>query len=185
MTHSERSTGICVSYAGEAKDNQYTVSTLSNDMARPENGEIPLSGLPQPKVKTGLAFMLAQAINAKPKNIEQALAAVEFVIPALEISSDGAAVYYVTGGRPVRANHCDWETLGVVLEQNGEIAGIGAGAQIHGHPAEAIMAATQEKTMPAGSLVLASGITPAVDVAAQDNILARVQDLGSLSIRFY
>lgn len=189
MAQAERTTGICASYSGDPKDGACTFTVLSNAMARPENGEISLAGLQQPKAKTGIAFMLAHALRAEPESIEQALAAVEFVIPAVEVSNNGSTIHYVTGGRPVRTNHCDLRTLGVVLEKNGDIAGMGAGAQIHGHPAEAIIAAARRaaaegESLPAGSIILAAGITNAVDVAAQDNILTRVQDLGSISIRF-
>ena len=189
MNHEERVTGISVGRPANSQSSECVFSVLYNTMARPENGEIKLSGLQQPKIRAGLAFMLASELSGEPKSIEQALAAVEFVIPALEVTDNGSNVFYVTGGRPVRADKLDLRTLGVVLERNGHIVGMGAGAQVLDHPAQAIIAAARHvaakgESLAEGSLVLATGITPEVDVAAQDNILARYQDMGSISLRF-
>lgn len=189
MIQAKRLTGICASYVGDPKDSTCAFSVLTNDMARPENGQIALANVEQPRASAGLAFMLAQDLRAAPESIEQVLAAVEFVIPALAVSSNGSILYYATGGRPARVSDCDLRTLGVVLEKNGAITGMGAGAQIQGHPAQAIIAAARQvvaqgEALLEGSLVLAAGITPMVAVVAQDNILARVQAMGSISLRF-
>ncbi len=189
MKHFERVTGISVGRPADSESSECAFSVLSNAMARPENGEIRLAGSQQPKIKAGLAFMLASKLHGEPESIEQALAVVEFVIPALEVTDNGRGILYATGGRPVRPDKLDLRTLGVVLEQNGHIVGMGAGAQVLDHPAQAIIAAARHmaakgESLAEGSLVLTTGITPEVDVAAQDNILARYQDMGSISLRF-
>jgi 2-keto-4-pentenoate hydratase len=40
------------------------------------------------------------------------------------------------------------------------------------------------ETLPAGSFVMIGGITAAVAVKPGDNVIARYQDLGSVSLRF-
>ena len=40
------------------------------------------------------------------------------------------------------------------------------------------------KSLPAGSLILSGGITEAVPVQAGDNVTLRIQNLGSVSVRF-
>ena len=40
------------------------------------------------------------------------------------------------------------------------------------------------QSLPAGSLVLSGGITEAVAVQAGDNVTLRIQNLGSVSVRF-
>ena len=83
----------------------------------------------------------------------------------------------------------DLRTLGVVMEKNGEIVAMGAGAAVLGHPAAAIAMlanslAERGEEIPAGSLILSGGITEAVSVAPGDNVTLRIQSLGSTSIRF-
>ena len=44
--------------------------------------------------------------------------------------------------------------------------------------------ARRGQSLPAGSYVMTGGITEAIPVTAGDNIVARFQDLGSVSFRF-
>jgi 2-oxo-3-hexenedioate decarboxylase len=44
--------------------------------------------------------------------------------------------------------------------------------------------AARGASLPAGSFVMTGGITEAIPVAAGDNVVARFQDLGSVSFRF-
>lgn len=189
MTQAKRLTGFVVRGAIKAMQETSDITPLTNTMARPENAEIELTHLKQPKASAGFAFMLAKRITNPGVTLEQALDAVEFVIPALEVSDGFAIRYYITGGRPCRPHSLDLRTLGVVLEKDGHIVGMGAGAEFAGHPAQAIVAAAQHqagqgKTLPEGNVILASGIIAEVDVAAQTHILGRYQDMGSVSLSF-
>ena len=58
-----------------------------------------------------------------------------------------------------------------------------------GHPAAAIamlanMLGERGEEIPAGTLILSGGITEAVAVQAGDIVTLRVQDMGSVSVRF-
>ena len=58
-----------------------------------------------------------------------------------------------------------------------------------GHPADAVAMVVNilhdmGETLPAGSFVMSGGITAAVAVKPGDNVIARYQDLGSVSLRF-
>lgn len=189
MSHDQRATGFSVRIAAKATQLASSVTPLTNTMARPENTEIELAKLKQPKVSAGLAFVLAEEIATRDLTLEQALASVEFVIPALEVGAGLVTNYYITGGRPRRAHDLDLRTLGMVVEKNGHIVGMGAGAEFADHPTQAIVAAArheveQGKTLAEGSVILASGIIAEVDVTAQTHILGRYQDMGSISLRF-
>ena len=66
---------------------------------------------------------------------------------------------------------------------------MGAAAAVLGHPAQAIallvnVLAGLGETLPAGSFVMSGAITEAIAVQAGDNVIARFQDLGSVSMRF-
>ena len=89
--------------------------------------------------------------------------------------------------RPV--SELDLKTLGVVMEINGEVVDLGAGAAILGHPAAAIahlanMLAERGEVIPAGTFIMAGAITAATAVKPGDNVTVRYQDLGTLSMRF-
>jgi 2-oxo-3-hexenedioate decarboxylase len=75
------------------------------------------------------------------------------------------------------------------MEKNGEIVTMGAAAAVLGHPAEAIamlvnILAELGEHLPAGSFVMSGGITEAIAVKPGDNVIARFQDLSSVSMRF-
>ena len=96
---------------------------------------------------------------------------------------------FVVGGNMQAVAGVDLRTTGVVLEKNGEPVAFGAGAAVLGHPAAAIaMLANrlgeQGGEIPAGTLFLSGGITEAVAVQAGDAVTLRVQDMGSVSVRF-
>lgn len=189
MAQAKRLTGFIVRGAIKATQRTGDITPLTNTMARPENAEIELTNFKQPNASAGFAFMLAKSITNPDIDLEQALDAVEFVIPVLEVSERLATRYYITGGRPRGPHDLDLRTLGVVLEKNGHIVGMGAGAEFTGHPAQAIVTAArhqaeQGETLLEGNIILASGIIAEVDVAAQTHILGRYQDMGSISLRF-
>ena len=65
----------------------------------------------------------------------------------------------------------------------------GAAAAVMDHPAEAVamlvnILASMNEKLPAGSFVMSGGITAAVAVSPGDYVIARFQELGSISIRF-
>ena len=138
-------------------------------------------------------------------HIGSVLAAIDFVMPAIEIidsryenfrfdlksviADNTSAAGYVTGSYMRRVEELDLPTLGVVLEKNGEIVELGAGAAVLGHPAASVamlanMLAERGEEIPAGTFIMTGGITAAVAVEKGDNINMRCQDIGSVSMRF-
>lgn len=133
------------------------------------------------------------------------LAATDFVIAGIEVidsryrdfkfdlksvvADNTSAARFVAGGRPLAVEGVDLSTLGVVLEKNGLPVAFGAGAAVLGHPAAAVAMLANHlgargESIPAGSLILSGGITEAVAVAAGDSVTLRVQDVGSIGLRF-
>jgi 2-oxo-3-hexenedioate decarboxylase len=77
----------------------------------------------------------------------------------------------------------------VVLEKNGQIVAMAAGAAVLGNPVAAVAMMANHlgqrgQEIPAGSFIMTGGVTEAIAVAAGDNINVRFQDLGSVSMRF-
>ncbi len=105
------------------------------------------------------------------------------------VADNTSAAGFVTGGNSRRVEDIDLRTLGIVLEKNGEVVELAAGAAVLGHPAESIvmlanMLARKGESIPAGTFVMTGGVTAAVGVERGDHIAVRYQHLGSVSMRF-
>ena len=77
----------------------------------------------------------------------------------------------------------------MVMEINGEVVELGAGAAILGHPAASVamlanLLAERGEVIPAGTFIMAGAITPAIAVKAGDNVSVRYQNLGTVTMRF-
>jgi len=173
--------------------------------AIPDGGEIKMKELIHPKVEPEIVFVMKQALKGPGCHIGAVLAATDFIMPGIEIidsryrdfkfdlksviADNTSSSRFVVGGRIQVADAVDMRTLGVVLEKNGEVVALGAGAAVLGHPATAIALLANHlgargQEIPAGAMILSGGITEAVAVKSGDNITLRVQDLGSVSCRF-
>lgn len=182
-----------------------SIGFLTDRMACPENSVISTALLVHPRVECEVAFVIGKDLWGPGCTAEDVLAATDHVLPAVEIidsrfsgfkfdlpsvvADNGSSARFVGGGRPRYVEDLDLRTLGVVLEKNGEIVALGASAAVLGHPAEAIamlvnILAELGETLPAGSFVMSGGITEAVAVKPGDCVVARFQELGSVSIRF-
>lgn len=182
-----------------------SIGFLTDRMARPENAAISTGDLVHPRVECEVAFVLKRELRGPGCTREDVLAATDYVLPAVEIidsrfagfkfdlpsvvADNGSSARFVAGGRARRAEELDLRTLGVVLEKNGEMVAMSASGAVLGHPAEAIamlanILAGMGEHLPAGSFVMSGGITEAIPVKAGDNIVARFQELGSVSMRF-
>ncbi len=202
--------GLKAGLTSHAKMKQMGVDTpvfgfMADYQAVPDGGECRVSELIHPKVEPEIAFVTKRALRGPGCHIGAVLAATDFVMPGIEvidsryrdfkfdlksvIADNTSAARFVVGGMAKPAAELDLRTLGVVLEKNGQVAALGAGAAVLGHPAAAIaMLANHlgryDEEIPAGTLILAGGVTEAVPVAAGDHVTLRVQHLGSTSIRF-
>ena len=171
----------------------------------PEGAAIKVSDLIHPKVEPEIAFVLKHALKGPGCHIGDVLAATDFVMPGIEVidsryrdfkfdlksvvADNTSAARFTIGGRAVRPESVDLRTVGIVLEKNGQPVALGAGAAVLGHPAAAIAMLANHlgqrgKELPAGSMILSGGVTEAIAVAPGDNVTLRVQDMGSVSLRF-
>lgn len=178
---------------------------LADYFAYGDGAEIKIDELIHPKVEAEIAFILKDDLEGPGCHIGDVLAATDFIMPAVEIidsrykdfkfdlksviADNSSSSRYVTGGRMRDIKDLDLKTLGVVMEINGEIVQLGAGAAVLGHPATAIamlanMLSERGEKLKAGEYILSGAITAAVSVKKGDNVTVKFQDLGSLSFRF-
>lgn len=205
-----RLAGLKVGLTSRAKMKQMGVETpiygfLADYFDRPDGGEIETDQLIHPKVEAELAFVTKESLKGPGCHIGNVLAATDFVIPAVEIidsryenfrfdlasviADNASSSRYVLGGCMAAPADVDMRTLGVVMEKNGQVVELGAGAAVLGHPAASVallanMLGERGEEIPAGTLILTGGITAAVAVEKGDCVNVRYQGLGSVGMRF-
>lgn len=178
---------------------------LVDEFIVPDGGEVQTGALIHPKVEPEIAFVTRAELKGPGCSVANVLAASDVVLPGIEVidsryrdfkfdlksvvADNTSASRFVVGGRAVDARSVDLRTTGVVLEKNGQVVALGAGAAVVSHPAAAVAMLVNHlgrrgKSLPAGSLVLSGGITEAVSVQKGDHVTLRVQGMGSVSVRF-
>ncbi|MBS0445660.1 MAG: 2-oxo-3-hexenedioate decarboxylase [Proteobacteria bacterium] len=202
--------GLKAGLTSHAKMKQMGVETpvfgfLVDGFGVPEGGEVKVGELIHPKVEPEICFVLKKALRGPGCHIGTVLAATDFVLPGIEVidsryrdfkfdlksvvADNTSASRFVVGGQAQPVSAVDLRTLGVVMEKNGEIVSIGAGAAVLGHPAAAVaMLANhlgqRDREIPAGTMIMSGGVTEAVAVQAGDHVSLRIQGLGGVSLRF-
>jgi len=206
----QKTVGLKCGLTSYAKMKQMGVDTpvfgfVSDYMACAEGGGIKTSELIHPKVEAEICVVTKVPLKGPGCHVGAVMAAIDFVIPGVEIidsryrdfkfdlksviADNTSASRFVIGGRARRVEELDLRTLGVVLEKNGQIVAMAAGAAVMGHPAAAIAALANHlgargQEIPAGSFIMTGGVTEAIAVQAGDSVNVRFQDLGSVGMRF-
>lgn len=184
---------------------QPSIGFLTDRMAVAEGGAISVAELVHPRVESEIAFVMKDRLAGAACTAEDVRAATDFVLPAIEIidsrftgfkfdlesviGDNSSSARYVIGGRPRRLEDLDLRTIGTMLEVNGEIKALGAGAEVLNDPAEAIAMMVRVldelgEDLPAGSLALSGAITAAYAVVPGDFVRASFHELGSVSVTF-
>jgi len=202
--------GLKAGLTSFAKMKQMGVETpvfgfVADYMARPDGGEIKHSELIHPKVEAEICVVTKAPLKGPGCHLGNVMAAVDFVLPAVEvidsryrdfkfdlksvIADNTSSSRFVIGGRPRNLEDLDLRTLGVVLEINGEIKNMAAGAAVLGHPLAAVVMMANHlgargQEIPAGTFIMTGGVTEAFAVNPGDNVSVRFQDLGTVSMRF-
>ncbi|MEQ8388082.1 MAG: 2-oxo-3-hexenedioate decarboxylase [Alphaproteobacteria bacterium] len=202
--------GLKMGLTSQAKMAQMGVSDpvygfLADYFSVPDGGTVNTKELIHPKIEAEIAFVTKAPLKGPGCHIGSVLAATDFVLPAIEIidsryrdfkfdlksviADNTSSARFVTGGRSKSVRDVDLKTLGVVVEKNGSVVELGAGAAVLGHPAMSVamlanMLGHRGEEIPAGTFIMTGGVTAAVSVSAGDSIVARYQGLGSISVNF-
>ena len=178
---------------------------LADYFSLPDGAQVPLDELIHPKVEAEIAFVTNKELSGKNLTVEEVLAATELVVPAVEIidsrykdfkfdltsvqADNSSSTRFVVGSHAAKPEDFDWSTIGVVMQKNGEIIELGAGAAVLDHPAASVamlatMLAERDEVIPAGTFIMTGGITAAVLVEKGDSIVVRYQGLGTVTMKF-
>lgn len=178
---------------------------LLDDFFHLEHAPIPVGRFLQPRIEPEVAFVLARSLRGPGVTVHEAIAAVDFVLPALEIvdsrirdwkiglfdtiadnASSGAVVL---GSTPTDLRAVDLRLTGAVMTRNGAVVGTGAGGAVLGSPITSLVwlantLGARGVTLEAGHVVLPGAVCAMVPVAAGDTVTATFGGLGPVTARF-
>jgi 2-keto-4-pentenoate hydratase len=175
---------------------------LFADMQIPNGGILDRKAVIQPKAEAEVAIVLAKDLDNEGARAADVAAATEHVVAAIEIvdsriadwkisfadtvADNGSSAFFVLGSTRRLIEEIDLYTCGMVLEVNGEVASVGAGAACLGHPLEAAAwlartLASAGEPLRAGDVILTGALGPMVTLAPGDRVTARIAGLGQVS----
>jgi 2-keto-4-pentenoate hydratase len=205
-----RITGRKVGLTAKAVQAQLGVSqpdfgVLFADMALPDGGTLLASTVLQPKAEAEIAFVLHAALPGPDITRAQVEAAIAYALPAIEIvdsriadwkisfadtvADNGSSAFYVLGEARKPLAGLDLWSCGMVLEVNGAVASLGAGAACLGHPVNALTwlaqtLAASGDPLQAGDVVLSGALGPMVTLSPGDQVRASIGGLGGVSFTY-
>ena len=178
---------------------------LTDDMFHLESLPIPVGKFISPRVEPEIAFVLKKPLTGPGVNIADAISAVEYVLPALEIidsrirdwkitlpdtiADNASSGGVVLGSTPALLTALDLRLVGCVVHQGGEVIATGAGGAALGSPLNALVWLANTLgalgvTLAAGSVVMPGSITAAIPVSAGEAVTATFAGLGSVTALF-
>lgn len=167
------------------------------------HSQIKVNSFIHPKVEPEIVFWTKKEIKGE-LSPEEALQACESVGVAIEIidsrykdfqftladviADNCSSSAFLLGPKHAVNNLESLSNLGVVLEKNQEPIQFGSSNAIYGHPAASLaelskMLSLENKTIPAGSVILAGAATAAIPIQRNDLIRVEVQNLGGVDLQ--
>ncbi len=178
---------------------------LFHDMDVANGDEIDLGRLIQPKIEAEIAFVIGRDLDDERLGTADVLAAIDGVLPALEIvdsriagwdiritdtvADNASSGLFVLGHRPRRLGDVDVLDCGMVMERAGEPVSTGIGRACLGSPINATLwlartMAAAGRPLKAGDVVLSGALGPMVTVTPGARFEARIDGIGSVSVGF-
>lgn len=178
---------------------------LTDDFAHLEHEPIGLGTYLQPRVEPEVAFVLRKPLTGPGVTVTEAIDAVDYVLPALEIVDSRIADWkialvdtiadnassggFVLGSTPTRLTDVDLRLTGCVFTRNSQVVGTGAGGAVLGSPINSLVWLANTvgafgTTLEAGHVILPGSVTSMVPVAPGDVFTATFGGLGSVTACF-
>jgi len=178
---------------------------LFSDMQIEDEGALFASQVLQPKAEAEVALILAADIRNVAATVDDVANATAYAVPAIEIvdsriadwkitfadtvADNGSSAFFVLGNDKRPLPGLDLYSCGMVLQINGQVASVGAGAACFGHPLEAAAwlartLASEGESLRAGDIVLTGALGPMVKIAPGDHVRALIGGLGSCQFSF-
>jgi 2-keto-4-pentenoate hydratase len=178
---------------------------LFEDMLIRDGGMLKASSVLQPKAEAEIALTLSADITDPDVGPDGVLAATAHAMAAIEIvdsriadwkisfadtvADNGSSAFFVLGKERLPLAGLDLYSCGMVLEINGVIASLGAGAACLGHPlnAAAWLARTmmaRGQPLKAGDILMTGALGPMAAIQPGDTVRAVIGGVGDCGFSF-
>jgi 2-keto-4-pentenoate hydratase len=178
---------------------------LFDDMQVMDGGKLDPRRTLQPKAEAEIAFVLQRPLPdpaTTPEEVADAIAtvhaAIEIVDSRIEdwkitfadtVADNGSSAFFVLAREGKLLPGLDIWSAGMVMEINGEVVSLGAGAAALGHPLNAAAwlartLAARSEPLKAGDLILAGALGPMVALQPGDHVRAVVGGIGEASFTY-
>jgi len=185
--------------------NEPDFGVLLDDMFVEDGDEIDIATMLQPRIEAELAFVMGTDLAGPGVTTANALAAIEGVMPAVEIvdsriadwkiklvdtvADNASSGKLVVGGRMRKVTDVDLRLIGMVISRDGEVIDTGAGAAALGNPARCVAWLANKlgslgATLHAGDVILPGAVHRMVPVRPGDVFRAEYAHLGAVTARF-
>lgn len=178
---------------------------MFDDTVYRSGADIPVDHFSNVRIEVELAFVLKAPLEGPGCTLEDALAATEYVVPALEvlnshieiegrtivdtISDNAAYGAMVLGDTRRRPDEIDLRWVPGLLFRNGQIEETGVAAGVLNHPATGVAWLANKfhqhgARLEAGEIILAGSFTRPLWVARGDEVLCDYGPMGTITCRF-
>ncbi|PPF45444.1 2-oxo-hepta-3-ene-1,7-dioate hydratase [Pseudoclavibacter sp. AY1F1] len=178
---------------------------MFDDTVYTSGAEIPFDDFSNVRIEVELAFVLKKPLEGADCTLEDALDAIDYAVPALEvlnshielegrtivdtISDNAAYGAMVLGDVHKRPDEIDLRWVPGVLSRNGEIEETGVAAGVMGHPATGVAWLARkfhqhEARLEAGETILAGSFTRPMWVSKGDEVRCDFGPMGVIECRF-
>lgn len=175
---------------------------LMTSMFHLEHMPLDVSRFLQPRIEPEIAFVLGRELSGPGVTAADAMRAVEFVVPALEIvdsrirdwkisivdtiADNASSGGVILGSKPTRLDGLDLRAAGCTFHINGAQVGTGAGGAVLGSPLNALVWLANTVgplgiTLEPGHVVMPGSMTRAEPVQAGDTVVSDMGPLGSVT----
>lgn len=178
---------------------------LTASMFHLEHQPVPPGSFLQPRIEPEIAFVLGKPLTGPGVTVAEAVRAVDFALPALEvvdsrildwrigivdtIADNASSGGVILGSRPVPLDSVDLRLAGCTLHIDGSLVATGAGGAVLGSPINALVWLANTVgplgvTLEPGHVVLPGSMTRAFPVAPGQSVVANINGLGSVTAVF-
>ena len=178
---------------------------LFDDMRIADRGYLDPGLCLQPKAEAEIAFVLRKSLTSRNTTAAEFADAVDTVHASIEVvdsritdwkitfadtvADNGSSAFFVLSGTGQPIHGMDLWSAGMVMEVNGRVTSVGAGAAALGHPCNAgawlaRCLANRDDPLQSGDIVLSGSLGPMVSISPGDHIRAVIGGIGECEFQF-